>query len=232
MSERQKKYHKYLQSEEWGLLRSLAKLRNKRTNEGKLVCVDCGKSTKRIYDVHHEAYPESENYYMDDCCSKHVVLCRECHEIRHGLINDNMMLTEPKEVENSYLGSVAAFLFNNQNYIGRFLKEVDTKDISKNWKNLFEFIFYHNDIDDNLINKEEYELFKMHSNALKKHIKKIEKPIKNNSDNPMYEIIYNCDMKEYSKKKIELEKDTEKTFKNIIRSLKKKRRKSTEDNAG
>ena len=129
----------------WGLLRKLAILRNKSINDGKLVCVDCGKSSKRIYDVHHEAYPESENYYMDDCCSKHVVLCRECHEIRHGKVKDDMMLKEYKLPENYFLLSHFAFLFYNELFVDEYYKCITDSNIniSANYCNMLIIIKDH-----------------------------------------------------------------------------------------
>lgn len=138
LTEGQKKYHKYLQSEEWQLLRQLAILRNKNVYDGSTTCVDCGLTHKNIYDVHHEQYPKSGDYWNDDSSDFHVVLCRECHEIRHKKNGDDMMYI--KNIKNhSYLALYASYMACYQDSYSEIMELLRQIDLHE-YRELFEFI--------------------------------------------------------------------------------------------
>ena len=94
MQTRKEKYQEYRQTRQWMLLREFCRWRNKKINNGNLVCEECGCINPKEHDVHHESYPES---LVDDSPHRHVFLCRKCHKIKHDLIE--LSEKEQQEIE-------------------------------------------------------------------------------------------------------------------------------------
>ncbi len=66
-------YEKHLESPEWDGLKGQARARA--NNQ----CEFCGDVA---YAVHHVKYPK---VFPNDCLDNLVVVCRQCHELSHGI---------------------------------------------------------------------------------------------------------------------------------------------------
>ncbi len=230
-------YHEYLKSDEWSHLRQLATLRNKRKNNGYLTCVDCGLTHQKQYDVHHEQYPESQDYYNDDNSSFHVVLCRPCHEKRHN-INGDDLIVEEKYDEYSFLVIHAAFLAINPIYMKMYMNNI-TPDIFEKKEKFFDLVLNHaknNDSIEDLIrkvkheklNKEDIIDFELHLNFFNKTkiekdalIKEIDKAVTITADS-LRNMVNNLNREKAIKSIEELEKEQSVMFDNIIENIDKK----------
>lgn len=120
LTEGQKKYHKYLQTDHWKTLRDFALFRNWRKNNGILKCDDCGKTGVTGFDVHHNKYPSGGDYENLDNPHYHIVLCHRCHEIIHDKIE--LSEKEKKEREDSqkcYMKDTMKAMLDSMNKKGK-----------------------------------------------------------------------------------------------------------------
>lgn len=246
MKTRKQLYHEYLNSEEWGFLRSLAIARNKRNNNNVLKCVDCTMSHKSQYDVHHEQYPKSDNFYSDDNSSYHVVLCRECHEKRHNINNDDMMVKIDNKPSKTFLSVHAAFYLYNPCYLGNYINTIIDESIdldeyadlfslvinkSKNNDNIKDFMckLKSSNIDDHII--KEFAINTISFNNTYDEIIELKKECdkefvsSNDLENGMNQMIVNSKKRELKKKQEKAEEEAFDINNQIINNIKKYKRK-------
>lgn len=237
-------YHRYLKSEIWRHFRQVAILRNKRKNDGYLLCDDCKKHIQKTTDVHHLQYCESNDYWMDDCSDWHICLCRECHEIRHGKDDDNMMYVPPKPIEKSYLATYFCFMIKYHEKIGEFMDFIAGDDLG-DFKHAFELLkplyevhkgdleeYFYNNIDSFDIDEKikDILLLAKKDNQLKifdeqEDIKlKLSGMINMSDDNPFANLIYNETKDHLEKLHAKNQSLIDMIFKDILKGIKARRR--------
>lgn len=78
LTDSQKEYRVYLQSDRWKKIRTYVKKRDKHK------CRVCGKS-KKYLEVHHVSYENSRTGPLHKEAGNCITLCRQCHRRKHNL---------------------------------------------------------------------------------------------------------------------------------------------------